>query len=282
MSRHTLFVTLAEQRYRVERPWGQLPVGAGRVSDVTADGEGRIFVLMRSDPYVDEANAAVIVLAPYGHAITSWGGAEVADGHMLTCAPDGRVFVVDRDAHQILVFDAEGRRLGALGTRDQPGAPFNAPSDIAFAPNGEIYVADGYGASRVHRFSAEGRLLGGWGAAGAGPGAFSTPHALWVRPDGNVAVVDRENNRVQLFDPVGGFLDQWTDFHKPMAIFGRGDGTLLVTDSIPRLSLLATDGTLLGRCRPVLNGAHGLWCDPAGHILLAEGNPSRLTRLVPI
>jgi peptidylglycine monooxygenase len=84
------------------------------------------------------------------------------------------------------------------------------------------------------------------------------------------------------FDAAGGFLDQWTDFHKPMAIFGLADGRLMVTDAIPRLSLLGLDGTLLGRCRPVLNGAHGMWVDPAGHILLAEGNPSRLTRLVPV
>lgn len=281
MTRHTLFVTLAGERYRIERPWGEVPAGAGRVTDVSADGEGRIFVLLRQDPYVDAEAPAVIVLAPGGRRIGAWGGAAIADGHMLTCAADGRVFVVDRDAHEIIVFDQAGSRLGALGARGSPDAPFNAPSDIAFGPDGSIYVADGYGASRIHRFAPDGRLIGSWGGPGKGPGQFATPHAIWVRPDGMVAVVDRENDRVQLFDATGAFAEAWTDFHKPMAIFGQADGTLLVTDAIPRLSMMGADGALVGRCRPVLNGAHGLWCDPAGHILLAEGNPSRLTRLVP-
>lgn len=282
MTRHTLFVTLAGQRYRIERPWGEIPAGGGRVTDVTADAEGRVFVLLRSDPYVDAAAPAVVVLAPDGRRMDAWGGDDVADGHMLTCHPDGRVFVVDRDAHQIIIFDRMGKKLGTLGERDQPDAPFNAPSDIAFAPDCTILVADGYGASRVHRFSADGSKLGEWGTPGAGPGQFTTPHAIWVRPDGQVVVLDRENNRAQVFDADGLYRAEWTDFHKPMAIFGLADNTVLVTDAIPRLSLMGADGTLLSRCRAVLNGAHGLWRDPAGNILLAEGNPSRLTRLVPV
>lgn len=281
MTRHTLFVTLAGQRYRIERPWAEIPAGTGRVTDVTADAEGRIFVLLRQDPYVDTEAPAVIVLAPDGRRIGAWGGAEIADGHMLTCAPDGRIFVVDRDAHEIIVFDREGRRLGGLGQRDVAEAPFNAPSDIAFAPDGTILVADGYGASRIHRFTPEGRLMSSWGDPGAGPGQFATPHAIWVRPDATVVVADRENNRVQVFDEAGRFIEAWTDFYKPMGLFGLADGSVMVTDAIPRLSRMGAGGTLLGRCRPVLNGAHGLWIDPSGHILLAEGNPSRLTRLVP-
>jgi sugar lactone lactonase YvrE len=281
MTRHTLFVTLAGQRYRIERPWGEIPAGAGRVTDVTADAEGRIFVLLRQDPYVDAEAPAVIVLAPDGRRIGAWGGAEIADGHMLTCAPDGRIFVVDRDAHEIIVFDREGRRLGGLGQRDVADAPFNAPSDIAFAPDATILVADGYGASRIHRFTPEGRLMSSWGGPGAAPGQFATPHAIWVRPDAAVVVADRENNRVQVFDEAGRFIEAWTDFHKPMALFGLADGTVMVTDAIPRLSRMGEGGALVGRCRPVLNGAHGMWIDPSGHVLLAEGNPSRLTRLVP-
>lgn len=281
MTRHTLFVALAGQRYRIERPWGEIPSGAGRVTDVSADAEGRVFVLLRQDPYVDAEAPAVIVLAPDGRRIGAWGATEVADGHLLTCAPDGRVAVVDRDAHEIILFDREGRRLGGLGTRHGPEAPFSAPSDIAFAPDGTMVVADGYGASRIHRFGTDGRLLATWGGPGTGPGQFATPHAVWVRPDGTVAVVDRENDRVQILTADGGFVAQWTDFHKPMAVFGRADGVLLVTDAIPRLSAMDSQGRLLGRCRPVLNGAHGAWEDPAGNILLAEGNPSRLTRLVP-
>ena len=72
------------------------------------------------------------------------------------------------------------------------------------------------------------------------------------------------------------------DFHKPMDIWGDAKGQLYVADQVPRLSLLAADGALIGRGRAVLNGAHGLCQAPDGTILLAEMNPRRLSRLVPV
>lgn len=281
MTRHPLFVRLGATLYRVERPWGQLPPGAGRVSDVACDGAGRCFVLLRSDPYTDAASPAVAVLDPEGRLLDAWGGEEVADGHMLTVAPDGRVLVVDRDAHEVIAFDASGRRLGGLGTRHGPGAPFNAPCDVAVAPDGTLYVADGYGATRVHRFAADGAPKGGWGEPGDGPGQFTTPHSVWVLPDGRVAVTDRENDRVQVFTAEGAFLREIRGLPRAMAVFGDTEGRIYVTDQVPRLSVFSPEGALLGCCRPVLNGAHGAWRTPEGIILLAEGNPNRLTRLVP-
>jgi peptidylglycine monooxygenase len=55
-----------------------------------------------------------------------------------------------------------------------------------------------------------------------------------------------------------------------------------VTDLVPSLSMLSPDGRMLGRCRPVLNGAHGVWGDADGNLFLAEPNPSRITRLAPV
>ena len=281
MARHDLFVRAGEALYRVERPWGDVAPEEGAPSDVACDAEGRVFCLLRRDPYSDPPRPAVVVLAPDGRRIAAWGGEAVADGHMLSVHPDGRVFVADRDAHEIVVFDRDGKRLGGIGGRHRPGEPFNAPCDAAFAPDGSIYVADGYGASLVHRFSAGGRPLGSWGRPGGGPGEFSTPHSVWAFADGRVAVADRENDRVQVFTAEGRFLSEWRGHHRPMSVHGGPGGTLYVTDQVPRLSLLGPDGALLGRCRPVLNGAHGMWRSPDGSIYLSEQNPRRLTRLAP-
>ena len=283
MSREGLVVALGERRFRVERPWGEVPDSPGKVTDVACDAEGRVYVQLRTDPSTDSGTPAIVVLAPDGRRIAAWGGEAVLDGHMASVHPDGRVFVVDRDAHEVIVFDAAGRRLGGIGKRHAPGEPFNAPCDVAFAPDGTIYVADGYANARIHRFSAEGTPIGGWGAPGRGPGEFCTPHSVWVLPDGAVAVADRENHRVQVFAPDGTWLREITDLHKPMDVHGGPDGTLYVTDQVPRLSWFdATTGRLLGRCRPVLNGAHGMWAAPDGALLLAEQTPSRLTRLARI
>lgn len=282
MPRHELRVRLGDALYRIERPWGDVPHGVGTPSDVACDRDGYVYCQLRQDPYTDPPGPAVVVLAPDGRRVAAWGAEAVADGHMLSVHPDGRVFVVDRDAQEIIIFDKAGRRLGGIGRRHAPGEPFGAPCDVAFAADGTIYVADGYGASVVHRFSADGAPLGQWGREGSGPGEFSTPHSIWVLPDGRVTVADRENNRVQVFTPDGQWLADWRGNHKPMSVHGGPDGTLYVTDQVPQLTHLASDGRIMGRCRPVLNGAHGIWRAPDGAIFLSEQNPPRLTRMVPV
>jgi DNA-binding beta-propeller fold protein YncE len=282
MTRHTLYVALGSQRYRIERPWGDLPAKSGSVTDVTCDARGHLFVLLRRDPYLGSDEPCVIELDQKGRRLSAFGGDIIADAHLLTAAQDGRLYVVDRDAHEVIVFDAAGNRIGGLGTRHHPGRPFSHPSDVAVARSGDVYVSDGYAGSHVHRFSPGGALLATWGGPGDGPGQFTSPHAIAVLSDGRVAVVDRENDRVQLFTPEGTFLAAWRDHYKPLGLFADDQDRLYVTDGISRLTQVSPQGALLGRCRPVMGMAHGLTIAPDGSIYLAEGNPSRLTRLVPV
>ena len=271
-------VVLGARLYRVDTPWGDL---AGRpqlglISQVAADSEGSVVVLQRAPPLL-------IVFDREGRFVRSFGDDLVRDGHGIHIDRDDRVFVVDRDAHQVLIFAVDGTLLGRLGERDTPrfGAPFNHPTGCAVAEDGEIYVSDGYGNTLVHRFSSEGRLLQSWGERGSGPGAFSTPHAIWIDRADRVLVADRENDRVQIFDRDGRFLGAWNDIYHPMDIFENEAGQIFVTDQVPRLNMFSPDGRLEGCGRPALNSAHGVSGDAAGNIYLAEMIPSRVTRLTP-
>ena len=124
-----LFVALGEDRYRVERPWGDIPADlSGFVSDVACDSRGHVFALLRRDGITDPDLPTVIELAPDGRRLAAWG-AEVMDGHMLACDAQDRILVVDRDAHEVIMFDRAGKRLGGLGARHRPGATFNQTSD---------------------------------------------------------------------------------------------------------------------------------------------------------
>jgi peptidylglycine monooxygenase len=196
--------------------------------------------------------------------------------------PDGGLAIVDRDAHRIFFCGLEGRVWQQIGESHRPGLPFNHPSDIAFAPDGGFYVADGYGSGRIHRFDATGNLIASWGSVGTAPGAFLTPHGICLLSDGRVIVADRENSRVQSFTAEGELLAVWDAFLRPQDVVADAEDRIYVCDSIPTLSLLSADGALLGRCRPVLNSAHGMWLGPAGDIFLAETNPNRITRLYPV
>jgi len=275
-----LRVALGTRRYVVERPFGDLDAAGGKVTDVAVDHDGHVHVLLRRDPLTDPPGPAVIVLDAAGRRLDAWGD-DIADAHMVSCDPQGRIWIVDRDAHEIQCRDTRGTVLAVLGRRHAPGEPFNHPADIAFGPAGEMVVADGYGHGFVHLFDATLAPRHRWGGIGISPGMFLTAHGIWMCPDGRIVVVDRENDRLQVFGRDGGLLEVVTGFYRPSDVWGDADGNLYVTDAIPTLSLLTPDLRREGRCRPVLNGAHGIWGAPDGTLYLAEGNPSRITRLVP-
>ena len=277
MSDEPYTVILGDRRYAIHRQWAKLPAGEsfGFLSDLMVDGDGRVHVAQRG------TDRPVLVFEGDGSLAGSWGEGMLAEPHYINAGIDGSILVADRDAHQILRFSKDGTLLQALGKRHFPSldAPFNHPTAAAQAPDGEIYVADGYGNSSVHRFAADGTLLSTWGGPGAGPGAFTTPHAVAIDGRGRVLVGDRENNRVQLFDRDGLFLDAWGDFYHPMQIWIDDRGLVFVTDQIPRISLLSADGKLIGRCRGAINGAHGLSGDAEGNLYLAELPPQFVTKL---
>jgi len=279
MASHELIVALGDRLYRVERPFGSWPRNTGFVTDVAVDPRGHVFVMLRHDPLVHPNDPRVIELAPDGAYLRGWGGDLIADSHMLTADATGRILAVDRDMHEVIICSPAGERLGGLGQRGVPLAPFNHPTDVHVSAWGDIYVSDGYAASRVHRFGAAGTLIATWGSHGSGDGQFGWPHAIWTFADGRVAVVDRSANRVQVSDREGRHLESWGEFYQPVAIWGDDEGCAYVSDMVPSLQKVGPKGERLGRCRPVLNGAHGIFGTPDGDILLAEGNPSRITRL---
>jgi len=279
MASHELIVALGDRLYRVERPFGSWPRNTGFVTDVAVDPRGHVFVMLRHDPLVHPNDPRVIELAPDGTYLRGWGGDLIADSHMLTADATGRILAVDRDMHEVIICSPTGERLGGLGQRGVPLAPFNHPTDVHVSAWGEIYVSDGYAASHVHRFDAAGTLIATWGSHGAGDGQFGWPHAIWTFADGRVVVVDRTSNRVQVFDREGRHLESWGEFYQPVAIWGDDEGCVYVSDMVPSLQKVGPKGERLGRCRPMLNGAHGIFGTPDGDILLAEGKPSRITRL---
>ena len=95
------------------------------------------------------------------------------------------------------------------------------------------------------------------------------PHSVRVSPDGRIYVADRENNRVQIFNPQGEFIEEWTDFKKPMGVHIDGAGTVYVTDQVPRISILSLDGELLARGR-TFEQSHNVYTDSTGNIYGAD------------
>src|SRR6185503_12041895 len=108
---------------------------------------------------------------------------------------------------------------------------FNRLSDVVTAPNGDVFIADGHVNARVVKYSKDGKFIKAWGMKGTGPGELDTPHAIAIDSTGRMFVGDRANNRIQIFDQDGKFLDQWKQFSRASGIYIDRNDVLYVTDS---------------------------------------------------
>ena len=292
-------------RYQVIEGWEHLPVGFGHLDccGVDVDAQDNVYLITRGP-------ARVIVYDRDGAFLRSWGEELFTERtHGLTIAPDGTIYCVDEGNHCIYQFTPAGELLRTLGQKGvaadtgydgslesiRGGPPFNRPTNLAAAPNGDLYVTDGYGNCKVHRFKADGTLVQSWGEPGTGPGQFYLPHGLHVAADGRVLVADRENDRIQVFSADGQFLEQWTDVQRPTNIAIDPQGNVYVSelwwrvgmrsmvhgeigaDQPGRVSVFDEQGRLLARwgdadrCAPGnFIAPHDICVDSRGDLYVAE------------
>src|SRR5262249_38131734 len=97
-----------------------------------------------------------------------------------------------------------GGRGGAPGAGQQSDG-FQRPTDVAWDAAGNIYVADGYGNSRIAKFDKNGKFVKSWGQRGTENGQFNIVHGIVIDAQGNLYVADSGNKRIQVFDSEGNF-----------------------------------------------------------------------------
>jgi streptogramin lyase len=260
--------------YHLAPNWGALPAGMswGEVPGIAIDRRGTIFAFHRGEPPVVELDANGRVLKTWGEKMFVWP-------HGIRVDRDGFLWITDGRARggigqQVFKFAPDGRLVMTLGTAGVAGdgpTTFNGVTDVAVAPNGDIFVADGHVNSRIVKFANDGTFIKAWGTRGAGPGEFNVPHTLFFDSRGRLLVGDRSNKRIQIFDQDGAFLDQWTQFGSPSGIFIAPDDTLYVVDYNDRMQLVigsARDGSV--KYATNLTLAEGVAVDAVGSIYVAE------------
>jgi DNA-binding beta-propeller fold protein YncE len=269
--------------YQVVTGWpgSSSPIKLGQVSAVATDASDRVFVFHRGEP-------PVVVFDRDGKYLRSWGEGLVKKAHGLRIDREQSVWTTDVGHHLVRKFSPEGTLLMTLGRHGVPGAGpdrFNQPTDVAVTPSGDFFVSDGYGNSRVVQFSRDGRYLKEWGTKGKGEGQFNLPHAIVLDQDGRVYVGDRENDRVQVFDPQGKFLTQWKEGGAPFGLFLTADRRLFVADGrAGRVTVLDRDGKALQRWGEPGDGPgqfalpHAVCFDSRGDVYVAEINGRRLQK----
>ena len=230
--------------------WARLPDGRtwGAPTGVEMDPDQEsLWVLERCGDYngpgCSESDLpAILKFNSSGTLLQSFGADMFIFPHGLAVDHEGNVYVTDGrggdgKGHTVTKFSPDGELLLTLG---QPGVAgegpntFNRPSDVAIAPNGDIFVADGHTGMdtnmRIVKFSKDGTFIKQWGQKGMAPGELDGAHGLAFDSRGRLFVADRGNDRVQIFDQDGGFIDVWTQFGSPSGLFISPDDMLYVAD----------------------------------------------------
>jgi len=279
--------------YRVVENWAQLPDGWSlkEVAAVAVDKKDQVYVFNRGEH-------PMMVFDRDGKFLRSWGEGQYPRAHGLHIAADETLWLTDDGAHVVRRCTLEGKVLLEIGVPNKPsaymsGEPFHRCTHTALAPNGDLYVSDGYGNARVHKYDPKGRHLMSWGEPGTDPGQFNIVHNICCDADGWVYVADRENHRVQVFDGNGKYEAQWNNMHRPCGLYTAGGkrpifyigelGPGMPVNAKhpnlgPRVSIVTHEGKLLARLGAPHAGEapgqfiapHGLAVDSRGDIYVGE------------
>jgi DNA-binding beta-propeller fold protein YncE len=209
--------------YSLVEGWAELPRGVegwGQTIGVEMDTDGSLWVFHRCFAGVctnrDDV-APVLRYDPSGRLVESWGQGRYVWPHGFALDDEGFLWTTDArgtdgKGHTVMKLSRDGDVLMTIGTPGVAGAgedTFDGPADVAIAPNGDIFVADGHGNDRIVKFSPEGEFIMEWGTEGTDYGQFNEPHTLAFDSRGRLFVGDRINQRIQVFDQNGRFLAVW-------------------------------------------------------------------------
>jgi mono/diheme cytochrome c family protein/sugar lactone lactonase YvrE len=236
--------------YRTVENFFKMPEGRkwGSTSAIALDKAGNFWIAERcgANTCAGSTLDPVLEFDASGKLLKSFGAGMFIFPHAIYVSADGSIWVADGQGrngigHQVIKFAPDGKVLMKIGKAGTPGDTpdtLNQPNAVIEAPNGDIFISDGHnvgtGNARVLKFKADGTFIKLWGGHGTAPGQFEMPHSLAFDSKGRLFVADRGNDRIQIFDQDGKFLDQWTQFSRPSGVFIDKNDIIYVADSESR------------------------------------------------
>jgi DNA-binding beta-propeller fold protein YncE len=237
-------------RYEVKANWGALPRNKafGYTHGVVVDRQGRIIIHNRSKD-------SVCIFDEKGKFVKSWGPRFEKGAHGLQLVKEGGdefLFLSDPDGHEVVKTTLDGEELLSIKMPKEAGVyPDESkfrPTNTAVAPNGDIYVADGYGLSYIHQYSSNGTYKRTWGGKGSEAGKMNCPHGIWIDTRGPKAMVtaaDRANARLQNFTLDGKHIGFVTAELRHPCHFDELNGEFLIPDLHGRVTLFDRENKLI-------------------------------------
>ncbi|MGC4233445.1 MAG: 6-bladed beta-propeller [Niabella sp.] len=199
--------------YRQVKNWGVLNTARHPVNDcheMVQDHQGRIFLL------TNETRNNVLIYNTNGKLKASWG-TEYPGAHGLSIAGEGAdqfLLITDTERHQVFKTTLDGKVLMTLDYPEETKLYKNKeayiPTETTVAPNGDIYVADGYGQQYILHYDANGKLKGWFGGRGEGDRFLDNAHGITIDSRGGsttLLVTDRTRHCFKRFSLAGELLE---------------------------------------------------------------------------
>lgn len=215
---------------------------------VTVDKQGRIFIH-------SESQHAVMIFDQEGHFIKSWGSSLQKGAHGMDLRIEDNtefLYFAATELNVIVKTTLDGEEVWRIGYPKESGLYMEAiqyvPTNVAFAPNGDFYVADGYGLFYIHQYDNQGNYIRSWGGKGSEPGKLDYPHGIWVDTRGQepvILVADRANRRIQRFTLEGTHIDFITEELRFPCHFDQRGNELLIPDLEGRITIFDQNNKLL-------------------------------------
>ena len=264
----------------------------GAAAAVAFDARGHLYVLTRGAQAFFEFDEK-------GAFVRAFGDGMFTRSHGLKIDRDGNLWATDVGGHTVVKLTPAGQVLLTLGTKGEAGEwneaagsrKLNQPNDIAIAANGDVFVAQGHtpgarGDARVLKFDKDGRFLTSWGGKGKEPGQFDVAHGIAIDPAGLLWVMDRENQRIEVFDANGTFVREMKYKGLPCSVaFGRNEA-YMVNGFAGQLLRLDLSGKVLaatgkpGKSLGEFGEAHFLAISPRGDLFVADSVNGALVKFV--
>ncbi len=244
-----------DHTYEVTHDWGELPadIQYGNTHGVCEDSQGHIYIHHTVGAASEKADT-MVVFDRDGRFVKSWGSQFKGGAHGLTIRREGTyefLYLCDIQRGLVIKATLDGEEVFALGypkeaepySKPGPdGKPLKySPTNLAIAPNGDMYVGDGYGSSYINQYNSAGRYLGTFGGPGTAAGQLLCPHGVIVDTRGPaplLVVADRTNKRVQRFTLAGEHVDFLYGTLAPCNFNVYKNGDMVVPDLFARVTIM--------------------------------------------
>ncbi|MBI5086372.1 MAG: hypothetical protein HZB13_17475 [Acidobacteria bacterium] len=248
--------------FEVIHDWGELPrtIRYGNTHGVCVDAQGHVYIHHTVNA-ASESDDTMVVFDRKGKFVRSWGMEFKGGAHGLTIRKEGRdefLYLCDTKRALVAKYSLKGEKVWEVGYPEEspsykPGADGKrikySPTNLAIAPNGDIYVGDGYGSSFVNVYNPKGEFKFTFGGKGKAAGQLDSPHGIAIDMRGSepkVLVADRSNRRFQYFSLDGKHLAFGAEGDVKLPChFDQRKGLLLVPDLEARVTLMDKDNRVL-------------------------------------